>query len=131
MARLVLDPDMSAVPRARHWAADGCAAHHLGAPAQAVVELLVSEAVANAVEHGAGPVRLDLDRDPGTGHLRLAVHDEGRQLPVLRHVGSAATAGRGIALIDRFAAAWGSIPDAPGKTVWFDVDPGAGLRAAA
>ena len=138
MARLVLDPDMSAVPRARHWASSGCAEHQLDAPARAVVELLVSEAIANAVEHGAGPVRVELEHDPGSGRLHLEVHDDGRELPVVRQVDAAATGGRGLALIDRLAAAWGAVPDAdagtgagPGKTVWFEVDPDAGLRAAA
>jgi anti-sigma regulatory factor (Ser/Thr protein kinase) len=131
VARLELGDDLSAVGTARRWAAqeflrgdDRAGDHEL-----AVLELLVTETVSNAVRHGRGPVTLELTRDPGTGGVHVAVHDGGPQTPVLRNVTRHSTGGRGIALVDRLAQAWGTVPDgAAGKTVWFDLAP---LPAAA
>jgi anti-sigma regulatory factor (Ser/Thr protein kinase) len=126
--RLVLDAETSAVPLARHWASE--VGTHRGLPADAlgVLQLLVTEAVANAVEHGRGPITVEITRpdgpgDPGT--LRVRVHDTAARHPVLRHVGAMATGGRGVALIDQLAAGWGVHREpGPGKAVWFDVGPG-------
>ncbi|MBB2902075.1 anti-sigma regulatory factor (Ser/Thr protein kinase) [Kineococcus radiotolerans] len=133
MARLELDAHLSSVGTARHWAAGEFLRTGRGGDAAAlgVLELLVTETVANAVHHGRGPLRLDLTRDGATGRVRVAVHDGEPRPPVLRTVGPRATGGRGIALVDRLAAAWGTDLEGPaGKTVWFDVAPGPVLAAA-
>lgn len=118
--RLVLDAETSAVPLARHWASEVCTERGLPAEALGVLQLLVTEAVANAVEHGTGPITVEIDSLDGGVHV--TVHDTCPDRPVLRHVGAMATGGRGVALIDRLASDWGvhQEPD-PGKTVWFDV----------
>lgn len=120
--RLVLDAETSAVPLARHWASEACVRRGLPLEALGVLQLLVTEAVANAVEHGAGPITVELTCAGENVHV--AVHDTAANRPVLRHVGALATGGRGVALIDRLAAGWG-VQDEPdvGKTVWFDVRP--------
>jgi anti-sigma regulatory factor (Ser/Thr protein kinase) len=121
-SRLVLDAETSAVPMARHWASEVCARRGLPAEALGVLQLLVTEAVANAVEHGAGPITVELTCTGGD--VRVAVHDTAPARPVLRHVGAMATGGRGVALIDLLAAGWGVRGEpGPGKTVWFDVRP--------
>jgi len=122
VARLELDARMSAVGAARHWAA-GEFLRCAGSPDDlAVLELLVTETVSNAVRHGRGPLTLELTRDPDTGGLHVAVHDGEPRPPVLRVVGPHATGGRGIALVDRLAEAWGTqLEGAQGKTVWFDL----------
>jgi anti-sigma regulatory factor (Ser/Thr protein kinase) len=129
VARLELDAQLSSVGVARRWAAGeflrcGAGARAAGDPAVGVLELLVTETVSNAVRHGRGPLRLDLDRDPATGRVRVGVHDADPRPPVLRSVGLAATGGRGVALVARLAAAWGTDLEGPdGKTVWFDLAP--------
>jgi anti-sigma regulatory factor (Ser/Thr protein kinase) len=131
VARLELDAGLSSVGAARHWAADellrGDA--RLSDHELAVLELLVTETVSNAIRHGRGPVSLELTRDVDTGAVHVAVHDGEPAAPVLRDVGSHATGGRGIALVDRLAQSWGTdLEGAQGKTVWFDLAP---LPAAA
>lgn len=124
--RLVLEAETSAVPLARHWASEVCTEQGLPAEALAVLQLLVTEAVANAVEHGTAPITVEIDplahgADVG---VHVTVHDTCPDHPVLRHVGAMATGGRGVALIDRLASGWGvSERTEQGKTVWFDVGP--------
>ncbi|WP_432485096.1 ATP-binding protein [Kineococcus esterisolvens] len=125
MARLVLDPELSAVATARHWVSDEVT--RCGAPCAAqvdedVVQLLTSEVVGNAMRHGAGPVTIEVDCDEE--HVRIAVTDASPATPVVRHVGPEATGGRGMALIEQLASRWGSRaarPPATGKTVWFQL----------
>ncbi|MCX5196121.1 ATP-binding protein [Streptomyces sp. NBC_00249] len=84
-------------------------------PAEDVV-LLVSELVTNACLHADGPRELLLRHTPG--RLRVEVTDDNPQPP------APGPAGRGLALLDRLAAGWGSTPaegDRPGKTVWLEV----------
>lgn len=131
MARLELDAGLSSVATARHWAADQFLRGD-GQPDDhelAVLELLVTETVSNAIRHGRGPVSLELSRDTATGSVHVAVHDGEPGAPVLRDVDGQATGGRGIALVDRLAQSWGTdLEGADGKTVWFDLVP---LPAAA
>ncbi|WP_432545026.1 ATP-binding protein [Kineococcus sp. SYSU DK002] len=128
MAQLVLPAELSAVSTARHWVSDQvtrCLTARPGAVDQDVLELLTSEAVANAVRHGAGPVTVAVVC--GREHVCIAVTDTSPTVPVVRHVGPDATGGRGMALIDRLAARWGltaASSPAGGKTVWFQLVAG-------
>lgn len=125
MARLELDARLSSVGTARHWAArEFLRDDPHDEPGLAVLELLVSETVANAVRHGRGPLSVELTRRSGRVHVE--VHDAEPAPPVLRAVAPEATGGRGIALVDRLAAAWGTqLEGSDGKTVWFDLVPDA------
>jgi anti-sigma regulatory factor (Ser/Thr protein kinase) len=113
-----LAPALSAVGEARHWAGDQCA-DVLDQDGRQVLELLVSEVVANAVLHGRGGVTVALDRRPG--EVVVAVDDDSPDPPLVRHVGAEATGGRGVALVAALAQAWGWQPHPPGKRVWFRV----------
>ena len=122
MSRLRVDAQPSAVPAARHWVVDvctSCAAEvDLG-----VLELLTTEVVANAVLHGRGPVCIDLTCESGC--VRVVVADASPHLPVVRHVGTGATGGRGMALVDALADRWGSSSTpGRGKSVWFELGAG-------
>jgi anti-sigma regulatory factor (Ser/Thr protein kinase) len=129
VARLELEPQLSAVGTARRWAADEFLRCEGPSAGLAVLELLVTETVSNAVRHGAAPVSVELIRDPDDGGVRVAVRDGEPRPPVLRTVPNDATGGRGVALVDQLASAWGiELEGAEGKTVWFDL--GAGAEAA-
>lgn len=85
--------------------------------------LIVSELVGNALRHGRprpdGTVRVTWSLD---GHrLRVEVSDGGGPTePELRSAAATqmAVSGRGLAIIDVIAEAWGSSRDGSGTTVW-------------
>lgn len=82
--------------------------------------IAVSELVTNAVVHGGGQVRLEAEKREAV--IRLAVSDGGSVLPGRRDSGPLDTKGRGIALIEALATAWGVEEAADGgKSVWVDV----------
>ncbi|MFB9447299.1 ATP-binding protein [Dactylosporangium vinaceum] len=81
--------------------------------------LIVTELVANAIEHAGTPMLVSVAlRDR---HLHLAVHDESR-LPLERS-GDAGDdedeePGRGLLIVEGMASAWGCLHTAGGKVVW-------------
>lgn len=79
--------------------------------------LLVSELVTNAILHARSDVTVTVRRD--TEQLRVAVSDTGEGLPQVRRATDTATTGRGLALVDACALAWGVDPGSAGKSVWF------------
>ncbi|KOU54091.1 hypothetical protein ADK55_14900, partial [Streptomyces sp. WM4235] len=81
--------------------------------------LLASELLSNAVNHGCGPIRLRL-RHAGR-ELSVEVCDGSPVLPQARFASSDAESGRGLLLVDSLAEAWGTLPTAEGKAVWFSL----------
>lgn len=83
------------------------------------VTLLVSELVTNAVVHArAEPdlaVVLLADR------IRVEVTDDAPGEPSVRDPGDVDESGRGMALVDALASAWGVTQRGGHKTVWFEV----------
>lgn len=79
--------------------------------------LLTSELVSNAVLHAGAPVELVVDLD----RLRLAVEviDCSDTQPLPAEADPFATGGRGLALVEQLADAWGVTQVLPGKSVWF------------
>ncbi|WP_432505699.1 ATP-binding protein [Kineococcus arenarius] len=125
MEQVVLPPRLSSVPAARHWVArthasltaKGCCPTGVEVT---VLELLTTEAVANAVLHGGGEVVVQLSC---TGEaVRVAVSDAGAAMPVVRRAGPEVVGGHGVALIDTLAGRWGvDAGSGAGKTVWFEL----------
>ncbi|MER8231843.1 ATP-binding protein [Streptomyces sp. NPDC094049] len=79
-------------------------------------ELLLTELVTNALQHGDGPsvaVRIHLR----TRYLGVAVTDGSAAVPVPRRPGPDAENGRGLFLVDALSTSWGVSPD--GGTTWF------------
>jgi CheY-like chemotaxis protein len=83
------------------------------------VKLLVSELVTNSVVHGgSAPEVAVLLR---TDALRIEVSDRGEGVPAPRTAADDATSGRGLAMVEVLASAWGVDATGGGKTVWFEL----------
>lgn len=88
--------------------------------------LLASELLSNAVNHSCGPVRLRV-RQAGR-ELSVEVCDGSPVLPQARFASHDAESGRGLLLVDSLAEAWGTLPTAEGKAVWFSLPLPASAR---
>ncbi|MFJ9950323.1 ATP-binding protein [Kitasatospora sp. NPDC091207] len=95
-----------------------------------VGELLLTELVANAVDHARVPSdRLIQTRFLLAGDsLRIEVHDASAERPALRTPEDGDESGRGLWLVDQFSEEWGCAPrpDAIGKVVWCLISPAEG-----
>jgi anti-sigma regulatory factor (Ser/Thr protein kinase) len=87
------------------------------------IELMTSEAIANAVLHGSAPIGITVSTDGR--RLRVEVRDEGPAAtaePGRRGVDH----GRGLTVIDALSTAW-ELEWSPGETrLWFEVKTGSG-----
>jgi anti-sigma regulatory factor (Ser/Thr protein kinase) len=82
--------------------------------------LLTSELVTNALLYAQGVITVRVV--PSPEGVRVSVRDRSHTEPRPRRVNPDATSGRGLALVEELAIAWGveMIPD-DGKEVWFDL----------
>ncbi|MGW5122010.1 ATP-binding protein [Streptomyces noursei] len=96
-------------------------------------QLLITEAVANAVEHtDTDSIHVLLHHEPDQAQLLCAVHDTSTDIPQpddVRISDPDATSGRGLHLIDTLADTWGYFPDTHGKWLWFSLTPETDGRA--
>lgn len=84
--------------------------------------LIVSELVANAVQHARREsIRVVIDR-PGDARVRVGVADLSRARPVEREADDSNEGGRGLRLVEALAADWGSDERRWGKIVWADLE---------
>ena len=118
---LELPADPTAPGRARALLQDAARGWGLDDELHQDAAMVVTELVANAVDHARTPSTLHLELDDGRDGraLRVAVRDTrpGRALRALP-VDPAAARGRGLQMIEALAASWGVTPDDDGKTVW-------------
>jgi len=85
-----------------------------------VVELCISELVANAVLHAHTGCEVVLDVGPAA--VRIEVRDYApARLPQKRDFDRTAVTGRGLHLIDTLTEDWGVDVDRDSKSVWFVV----------
>lgn len=116
---MTLPMDTSAPRLARHFLDEAaCAGHNAEVLEEA--KLLVSELVANAVNHGSPPITMKVECD-GTRGLKVSICD-GSSLPVEpRAADPLDESGRGLMLVDLMSSEWG-VEEAPhGKSVWFSI----------
>jgi anti-sigma regulatory factor (Ser/Thr protein kinase) len=86
-------------------------------------ELILSELVANAVQHAAAPVRVWMTRTPGM--LHLAVSDASPQPPHPRPASpDDPLGGRGLPFLQAVAEHWGVSCDHHGKSIWCAIPTG-------
>ena len=117
--RLAPDPDQ--VAPARRWTVAQASAGGLtDAAAAAVLELLSSEVITNAVRHGRGEVVVSVVRGDTT--VRVAVTDAGDGVPAPRLPADDEVTGRGMMLVAALSEDWGVEHHPSGGTcVWFTV----------
>ncbi|MCU1379488.1 MAG: response regulator receiver [Acidimicrobiales bacterium] len=85
-----------------------------------VVNLLVSELVTNAVVHGGSEADVSVILTPSA--LRVEVGDRDEFIPAPKAGDDDwATSGRGLALVELMAQAWGTEQVKGGKVIWFEV----------
>ncbi|MFI5551948.1 SpoIIE family protein phosphatase [Streptomyces sp. NPDC051738] len=100
-------------------------------------ELVVSELVTNAIRYGRPPIRLRLilPRLPGgpgdapNGSLLCEVSDASGTTPHQRRARTYDEGGRGLLLVAQLAEHWGTRHARHGKTVWAELNEGAGVDA--
>ena len=83
--------------------------------------VVLAELAANAVLHARSAFTVAVRMSGGA--VRIAVHDANRVVPVRRPDGTVAESGRGLGLVSRLAARWGTDLTAEGKVVWAELRP--------
>jgi anti-sigma regulatory factor (Ser/Thr protein kinase) len=85
-----------------------------------IAVLLADELVTNAIVHAGSELGVTVVAH--ARQLRVNVSDASHALPVVQEEeGHLRESGRGLHLVDALATAWGVIPHAAGKTVWFEL----------
>lgn len=84
-----------------------------------VIRLIASELITNALVYGEGPVSIGLYHRPGS--LVMDVLDGNPCPPLMRCAGAEDESGRGLALVEFFAAKSGWEPVERGKRVWAEI----------
>lgn len=121
-ASIDLPPAAVSVPGARHLLLDVLRAWEVPQDRDDAA-LLVTELVANVVDHVQGEASLTLEVVFSDGWLRISVADGSSVRPVVRELEHAQTRGRGLMLVKAIADRWGSEDHRGGKRVWFELRP--------
>jgi anti-sigma regulatory factor (Ser/Thr protein kinase) len=111
-----MELDATAPSQARQEVRRAIAALGLAGDLADDIVLVTSELVTNAVEHGGGQCRFEVEH--GDGVLTVRVYDPSPELPVPQAPKDPTPRGRGLWLVERLATAWGSEESADGKCVW-------------
>jgi hypothetical protein len=111
------------VASARSFAADRLRTLELSA-VRDDVELLLTELITNVIIHARTEFEVRVESS-GAG-VRVEVIDDNPTMPVAGTLSPAALSGRGLTLVQSRSTRWGAHRNADGgKTVWFQVVPGA------
>jgi anti-sigma regulatory factor (Ser/Thr protein kinase) len=121
-ASIDLPPTPASVPTARHLLLDILRAEHVPQDRDDAA-LLVTELVANVVDHVQGEASLTLEVAFSDGWLRISVADGSSIRPVVRDLEHAQPRGRGLLLVKAVADRWGSDDHRGGKRVWLELGP--------
>lgn len=116
--RLTVPSLPASIASVRRFAVAACRANGHEELSDAVA-LLVSEVATNALVHAEGDVQVRVVTRGDV--LRVEVADESPLLPQPRAAGPLEEGGRGLALVESVASAWGVTPLEHGKVVWFEL----------
>ena len=110
----------TSVGAARRFVRDVLMSRQVAESVVAIVELLTSELVTNAIVHGHSGPQLVVDVEDDV--IRVAVRDLSPDVPVRRLARIDDVGGRGVVIVEQLASAWGVERDqSGGKHVWFEV----------
>lgn len=119
-ATVDLWPTARSVPVARHVVGELLASW--GAPHDRYdAEILVTELVANVVDHAVSESLLTLEVSLSGAWLRISVADGSAVRPVVRALDHEAPRGRGMQLVEAIADRWGAEDHNGGKRVWLEL----------
>ena len=118
-ASIDLTPDPASVPTARRLVRDLLGAWQAPHDRDDAA-LLITELVANVVDHVGGDVAFTLELTLSDSWLRVAVRDGSSVEPVVREMSIERLRGRGMQLVAALADRWGVEPLDGGKRVWFE-----------
>ncbi|HEX5400963.1 MAG TPA: ATP-binding protein [Pseudonocardiaceae bacterium] len=121
--RTSLPAGTMAVPAARRCTSDTMNSWGIADRAREIAELVVSELVGNAVEHGGGVAEFALTLHDDT--VRVEVVDHNADLPVPSHPDPFEARHRGLLIVAALSTRWGSAHVGTGKSVWAEL-PNAG-----
>lgn len=117
--RISLPAGTMAVPAARGFTSDTLHSWRVPDQTREMAELVVSELVGNAVEHGGGQAELELSLSDGG--IRVDVVDNSPELPILFSPDPVEDRHRGLLIVAALSTKWGSDPQGNGKTVWAEL----------
>jgi anti-sigma regulatory factor (Ser/Thr protein kinase) len=124
-ASIELPPSVTSVPAARRLVRELLRAW--GAPHDHEdAGLLVTELVANVVDHVQGEAVLTLELTLSESWLRISVADGSSIRPVVQELSHERPRGRGLRMVEEIADRWGAEDHQGGKRVWFDLRPSDG-----
>jgi hypothetical protein len=119
-AHLNLAPTVDAAAQARHFikvTLFGWGRRE----AVALVDLVATELIANALVHGRGPSELELAIEGDSLHLAVTDYAPASQ-PAMSELPQGAEHGYGLHIVDALATTWGCSPEGTAKAVWADLD---------
>ena len=123
-ASIDLPPSPISVPRARHMVDDLLRAWHVPHDRQDAA-LLVTELVANVVDHSGSDANFTLELTLSDRWLRISVSDGSSVKPIVRELSRERPRGRGLFMVQAIADRGGSEEHPGGKRVWFELLPSA------
>jgi anti-sigma regulatory factor (Ser/Thr protein kinase) len=123
-ASIDLPPMPTSVPAARHLLLDVLRTWDVPQDRDDAA-LLVTELVANVIDHVHGEASLTLELAFSDRWLRISVADGSSIRPVVRELEQEQPRGRGLLLVKAIADRWGSEEHRGGKRVWFELSPAA------
>jgi anti-sigma regulatory factor (Ser/Thr protein kinase) len=85
--------------------------------------LLVTELVANVVDHVGGDATLTVELELSGDWLRIGVVDGSAVMPVVRELSMDEPRGRGLRMVQSIADRWGHEEHRDGKRVWLELRP--------
>ena len=121
-ASIDLPPTPASVPAARHLLLAILGAWDVPQDRDDAA-LLVTELVANVIDHARAEASLTLELAMSDGWLRISVADGSAVRPLVREPENHQPRGRGLQLVQAIADRWGSEEHRGGKRVWFELAP--------
>jgi anti-sigma regulatory factor (Ser/Thr protein kinase) len=113
------DPEVGTVAEVREFVRKVLTAQHVDEEEIFACQLIADELATNALTHAGTCYSVAIESS--LEHLRIAVRDDSRVLPVLRKVAPSSESGRGLSIITETATEWGAETIGLGKEAWADV----------